>query len=151
MRLSPHFTLRELTHSEWAARHGVDNTPPSSAVHTLERLANEVLEPLRTAIGAPLFITSGYRSLQVNAMVGGALRSAHLDGRAADFVPIGVPLEEAARRARAACASLPVGKLILEFGRWIHVQVEPLGVLPRRIYLTAESSAQGTVYREWHA
>lgn len=149
MNLSQHFTISEMTRSEWAARNGVSMDPPPKVLAMLERLANEVLEPLRDAIGAPIYVSSGYRPLTVNAAVGGSLNSAHMDGRAADFVAIGMPLDETARRAREACESLPVGKLIVEFNRWIHVQIEPLGVTPRRIYLTADRGELGTVYREW--
>ena len=32
MNLTKNFTLQELTASDWAARHGVDNTPPAASV-----------------------------------------------------------------------------------------------------------------------
>lgn len=48
-----------------------------------------ILERIRSAIGKPLQIVSGYRSPSHNRAVGGARRSYHLQGRAADL-PRGV-------------------------------------------------------------
>ena len=45
----------------------------------------EVLEPLRRFVGAPIVITSGYRSNQLNIKVGGAYASQHTLGEAADI------------------------------------------------------------------
>jgi zinc D-Ala-D-Ala carboxypeptidase len=151
MRLSKHFTLEELCRSQIARRAGIDMTPPPPVVRALERLANEVLEPIRAAIGAPLYISSGFRPIALNTLVRGAKSSAHLEGRAADFEAVGVPLEDAAVLARAACEELPVEKLILEYppDGWIHVQLEPLGRVPRRTYLVARRGDGATEYRQW--
>lgn len=45
----------------------------------------DALEKLRSAIGRPIFILSGYRCAKHNAAVGGAPRSMHLYGKAADL------------------------------------------------------------------
>ena len=39
MRLTPHFTLEELTFSETATRLGIDNTPSIEVKQNLEKLA----------------------------------------------------------------------------------------------------------------
>lgn len=44
-----------------------------------------ILEAIRTRIGRPLPIVSGYRSQATNRAVGGARSSFHLTGRAADL------------------------------------------------------------------
>ncbi|MDR1020422.1 MAG: peptidase M15 [Synergistaceae bacterium] len=44
-----------------------------------------MLEEFRSALGRPVVITSGYRCPRHNAAVGGARRSLHLTGRAADM------------------------------------------------------------------
>lgn len=147
-KLSEHFSLDELTRSEWAIRNGLSNKPTTEQVENLRRLCVEVLEPIRAAVGAPLFITSGFRSWSVNRAVGGAMTSAHMDGLAADFVVAGMSVADAGTIVRQACATLPVGKLILEYGRWLHVQID-LGGPPRRQWLQAYRRDGRTVYEEW--
>ena len=93
MRLTEHFDLDEFTVSQAASRHGLDNTPGIEASKALLRLCARVLEPLREALG-PVLISSGYRSPEVNAAVGGAHNSQHTKGEAADFRVAGRSLNE---------------------------------------------------------
>lgn len=73
--LSPHFSRWEF------AEHGSGRQTPIDS-----RLV-EILECLRAIDGRPLRIVSGYRSPSYNRRVGGAKRSQHLYGRAADLEP----------------------------------------------------------------
>ena len=86
IKLSEHFRLSEFTQSATAERLGLDNTPDSTALHNIELLCRYVLEPIRQAFGQPIVVNSGYRCRQLNIAVGGAKRSFHLSGRAADIV-----------------------------------------------------------------
>lgn len=81
MNLSDHFTLAELTATET----GLDNTPEPTQIMNLQWLANEVLEPIRAALGGPVYVTSGFRSEDVNQAVGGSEDSYHMLGLAADI------------------------------------------------------------------
>ena len=84
--LSPHFSLKEMTDSQTAVKHGIANIPTPEAVENLRRLCEGTLEPLREAIGLPIIVTSGYRTKALNAMLAHASdRSQHMQGRAADF------------------------------------------------------------------
>lgn len=83
-RLTPHFCLREFLISATAVRRGIDNTPTPDAVARLVALCLNVLEPLRRRFGV-IRITSGYRSPDVNRLVGGAPTSQHMRGEAADI------------------------------------------------------------------
>ena len=84
--LSPHFSLKEMTDSLTAVKHGIANIPSPEAVENLRRLCEGCLEPLREAIGLPIIITSGYRTKTLNAMLAHASdRSQHMLGQAADF------------------------------------------------------------------
>ncbi len=51
----------------------------------LERELLTRLQEMRNYLDAPLIITSGYRCLQHNTKVGGAPKSQHMMGRAADI------------------------------------------------------------------
>jgi zinc D-Ala-D-Ala carboxypeptidase len=134
MNLSEHFTLQELSQSEIALRTGLDNTPNAPDVGNLTRLCEMLLEPARSLLGVPLHINSGFRSGLVNAAIGGARNSAHMDGRAADFVPVGFPLREAFDVLRTS--KLPFDQIIFECAAWIHIAIAP-DDMPRKEALTA--------------
>lgn len=136
MNLSPHFTLAELSFSEVALRKGLPNTPAPGVQTMLTRLCVELLEPVRTILGVPLHINSGYRSMAVNEAVGGASGSAHTFGRAADFVPIGLDLKTTFDMLRER-TDLPYDQIIFECRAWLHIAIAPDGVQPRRQALTA--------------
>jgi uncharacterized protein YcbK (DUF882 family) len=80
-----YFTLQELTASATATRKGIDNTPSPEVTARLTALVANVLDPLREAWGKPIVVTSGYRSPRLNRAVGGAARSQHCKGEAADI------------------------------------------------------------------
>lgn len=134
-RLSPHFHLSELVASETAVRLGLPNDPTEVEIGRLRQLC-VLLESARVLLGGkPITITSGYRSALVNLDVGGARKSAHCEGRAADFIcpQYGSP-QEVARRLFDA--NLPFDKLIYE-GTWVHIQIAKDGEIPRRQVYTA--------------
>ena len=84
--LSPHFELREFIASRKAKEHGIDNTPPEEAVENLRALCQHTLEPLREALGLPIIITSGFRTMALNNLLAHASStSQHMQGRAADL------------------------------------------------------------------
>lgn len=140
MSLSAHFALREFIDSPTARSQGITNEPDGAALANLERLA-DVLELVRETLGCPLRITSGYRCLELNRVVGGAKTSAHLEGRAADFRPLGVALADAFTRL-AAATEIPFDQLIIERTKagtvWLHLGIARQGIEPRREMLAAD-------------
>lgn len=136
MKLSANFTLVELTASDTAERRGLDNTPDDTAVRNLAVLCEEILEPVRAALGRPIIVTSGYRSIMVNRAVGSNDRSQHTKGQAADFKVHGVaPLDVF---VIVEALGLPFDQLIAEFGAWTHVSIAAPGSKPRRQLLTID-------------
>lgn len=129
MKLSPHFTLAELVRSDTATRLGIDNTPPPELMPRLVLLA-ELLERIRSTLGCPVVVTSGYRCEQLNAAIGGVTSSDHSRGHAADIVApgYGTPTQVATLLAPLV-STLAIGQLILEGFRrpggrrseWVHV------------------------------
>ena len=80
-----YFTLAELVKSDTAKRLGIDNSPSWAVVEHLRTLVEEFLDPLRSAWGKPIRVTSGYRCKNLNAAVGGSSTSVHMIGYAADL------------------------------------------------------------------
>lgn len=80
-----YFTYDELIRSDTARAKGIDNTPTPGIRKNLERLVNNVLDPLREKWGGPIDVSSGYRSPSVNKAVGGVKNSQHMLGEAADL------------------------------------------------------------------
>ena len=84
-QLTEHFTLEELIYSSTAKSKGLKNEPNETQIENLKLLCEYVLEPIREKIGCPLFISSGFRSEKLNALVGGSKTSQHVLGQAADI------------------------------------------------------------------
>lgn len=140
MKLTDHFTLEEMTVSEYSARNGIKNTPSDTATQNLILLCQKVLEPLRLTVQKPIIITCGYRSKKVNAAIGGSSTSQHMKGQAADFIVIGMTLEEV---FNIVAGQLPFDQLIQESGQWVHVSYkEPM----RKEKLLAKHVNGKTIY-----
>ena len=77
MNLTENFTLSELTKSETALRHDMDNSPPQEITSNLQALAVHVLQPVRDHFARGVKVNSGYRSPDVNDKVGGSRTSVH--------------------------------------------------------------------------
>ncbi len=77
---------------------------------------------LGQAIGTPVKITSGLRSPQHNAAVGGVPNSAHLTGNAFDFIPNGVSTADATNRL--VKSGIPFDQVYDE-GDHVHVSFAP--------------------------
>lgn len=87
-RISRDFTWEEMTYSRVAVENGVLNEPSFEVRLLMIELVKRLLQPLRVAYGKPIAITSGYRSPEVNRLVGGVPSSQHVKGEAADcYVP----------------------------------------------------------------
>ena len=120
---SKYFTLEELISSPTARRLGINNNPSAHIVAALQLLVTNVLDPLREEWGAPIIVTSGYRSPQLNVVVGGARSSQHLLGQAADIRTVSdLPEDNRCLRDLLIRLNLPYDQLIDEYHcDWLHV------------------------------
>jgi zinc D-Ala-D-Ala carboxypeptidase len=125
MNLTKNFTLAEMTKSETALRHDMDNTPGEQEIAALKLLAEKVLQPVRDHFGRGVKVNSGFRHPEVNAKVGGSKTSDHCRGQAAD---IEIPGVANADLAQWIADNLEFRQLILEFytpgipdSGWVHV------------------------------
>ena len=123
MNLSKNFTLKEMTKSVTAKRLGIDNTPDDQQIAFMVELCENVLQPLRDALG-PITISSGLRVPALNKAIGGSSSSQHcaLRGAAAD-----IDMDEKNAEAfNYIKDNLIFDQLIWEFGDndcpdWVHV------------------------------
>ncbi len=120
MRLSKNFTLDEFTQSQTAERFGIDMHPPELIVDNIRRLVQGCLQPLRDEAG-PIYISSGYRPLELNTRIGGSKTSAHVKGNAVDFSVTNMTPFDVCELVIAM--ELPFDQIIHEFGRWTHLGV----------------------------
>lgn len=111
--LSPNFRVRE-----FACRDGSDPVFIDSALVDL-------LQRIRDHFGQPVTITSGYRTAEHNAKVGGSKSSQHLLGRAADIQVADTSVEDVAAYAESLMPAWGgVGRYPVKTGRakgWVHV------------------------------
>jgi len=84
MKISDHFSLREIEKSQTALRLGIINTitDPEHLLN-VSALAQNVLEPLREKWG-PVSISSGYRHPDLCVALGSKPTSSHASAEAAD-------------------------------------------------------------------
>lgn len=78
-------SLAEVIRSEAAKRKGISNMPTKQHLDNFVALAENVFEKVREHFGVPIYISSGYRSAELNFVIGGAVNSQHSTGEAIDI------------------------------------------------------------------
>jgi len=119
VKITKHFNLEELTHSETATRLDIDQTPSAEVLDNLFFLAGK-LEDVRNLLGHPMLISSGYRSLPLNRHLGSKDTSAHVKGLAVDFISPSYGNPESIVKA-IFNSNIEYDQLILEYDRWVHL------------------------------
>lgn len=125
MNISEHISLKEAIRSNTAKRLGIDNMPDNETLVTMQITAEHIFEPIRNKFNEPIYISSFYRSPELNTAIGGSTRSQHCKGEAID-------IDDVYSKATNADffnyikESLEFDQLIWEFGDdenpdWVHV------------------------------
>ena len=133
MKLSEHLDLSEVIRSESAKRKGITNMPTEAHIANFKLLAEKVFQPIREHFRCPIHISSGYRSKELNAAIGGSLTSQHCSGEAIDIDMDGTPNGVTNRMVFDYIKdNLDFDQLIYEFGDsnnpdWVHVSYESSG------------------------
>ena len=135
-KLTEHFTLEELTHTD---HREFDNTPNDAEKANLERLAL-FLEQVKEVLGGKaIMVNSAFRCKQVNDAVGSKDSSQHRIGCAADIRVPGMTPDEVVKAVIAS--EIGYDQLIREFDRWTHISVpNTAGGNPRRQSLIIDKS-----------
>lgn len=134
-RLGSFFWLSEFLRSDTATRKGLANLPGPAQLANIRGPLAAGMERVRNLLGVPVHITSGYRSPEVNAAIGGASTSQHCQGLAADFIApdFGTP-RSIASYLMQRMPELRFDQLIFE-GTWVHISF--VNDKPRGEVLTA--------------
>jgi hypothetical protein len=131
--------LSEVVRSESAKRKGISNMPTPEHIANFKILAEKVFEPIREHFRCPIHISSGYRSKELNAAIGGSLTSQHCSGEAIDIDMDGTPNGVTNRMVFDYIKdNLEFDQLIYEFGDsnnpdWVHVSYETTGKQRKQI------------------
>ena len=118
MKLSTYFTLAELCTTQVR---GIDNTPPAEVMDALKDTARN-MDEVRTFLGHPVIVTSGYRCPRLNEIIGGSPNSAHMSGRAVDFICPGYGNPMYVARVLSQ-SGIKFDQLIREYG-WVHISFD---------------------------
>ena len=148
MQISKHLSLAEVSRSETAKRKGINNTPSGEHLENFKKLAENIFEPIREHFAVPIHISSGYRSKELNASIGGASSSQHCQGEAVDIdmdgSPSGVSNADVFKYIKD---HLNFDQLIWEFGTdknpdWVHVSYESTGKQRKQILKAVKSGGK---------
>jgi hypothetical protein len=151
MKISAHLNLAEVTRSDSAKRHGIDNTPTAEHLENFKLLAEKVFEPIRLHFKTPIFISSGYRSKALNDLIKGSSSSQHCKGQAIDIDMDGSKGGVTNKMVFDFIVSrLEWDQIIWEFGTdsnpdWVHVSYVKTG--NRKQKLKAVRSGAKTIYQ----
>lgn len=138
MKLSKHLDLSEVIRSESAKRNGISNMPTPEHIANFMLLAEKIFEPIREHFGVPIRISSGYRSKELNAKIGGSATSQHCKGQAVDIDMDATTISNK-QVFDYIKDNLPFDQLIWELGNednpdWVHVSYV---IKPRKEILKA--------------
>lgn len=133
VKITDHFTLYDVAHSDTAEKNNIDNTPSSAILANAVFLIKKVLEPVRVHFNLPITVNCIYRCKNVNDNMGidpktgkiikGAKDSQHLFGQAADIYIKGVSNSDIVNYIRT---NLDFDQCILE-ATWVHVSYKTKG------------------------
>ena len=123
--ISKHISDKEGVYSRTATRLNIDNTPTEEHKKNMNKLAEEIFEPLRTYVGGPIKINSFYRSPKWNKAIGGSTKSQHCNGQAIDIDDTFGRMSNA-EMYEFIKEHLDFDQIIWEFGdnnnpNWVHV------------------------------
>ncbi len=125
-RISKYVTYAEVTKSNQATALKLANIPNAEQLNNLRLVCTKIFDPLREHFGKPIGISSGFRSVELNAKIGGSKSSQHCQGKALDIdgdIFGGISNKNIFEYIRKSCT---FDQLIWEFGTenhpdWVHV------------------------------
>ena len=126
--VSKNISYKEATHSTTAKRLSIDNTPDSEQFSNMVYVAENVFQPVREHFGVPIYVSSFFRSEELNKAVNGSINSTHKKGEAMDLDADVFGKITNADIFHYIKDNLQFDQLIWEFGTdqnpaWVHVSL----------------------------
>lgn len=131
MKLTPHFTLEELTRTDEKDLKHLNLEEGLKVKDKLVKLA-EFAESVRAVLGCPLTVTSGFRCEKLNKRIGGSAMSQHLFGEAIDIIPMKMSAFEAF--SKIIISGIAYGQIILEKRGQGHIIHLGMGFKRQKLY-----------------
>lgn len=124
-KISHNFTLREFVNNDLDGWKNLPEDAQDTFLGRFEQMSAE-LETLRTHIGGPIFITSGFRSPAHNRAVGGSPSSDHPKGFAVDIQRPGIEPQKVYARLRSLYSHglIHFDQIIL-YPKHVHIGIGP--------------------------
>ena len=85
MKIGKYLTLQECIKSDTAIRKGINNTPEGKSILAMIKVCAYIYDDTCEHFNAKIPITSFYRSVKLNAAIGGSVSSQHCNGEAIDI------------------------------------------------------------------
>ena len=136
MKLSKNFSLKEMTASQTAERKGINNNPNDDQITALQKLCENILQPVRDHYATPVTVSSGFRSEDLCEAIGSSKNSQHAKGQAADFEIFGTPNAEL---AKWIVENLDFDQLILEYHK---LRLIVVGYIIVQVFLIIETNIE---------
>ena len=132
MKLSEHLELAEVIRSSTAKRLGITNMPTEEHISNLKIWGEKIYDAVREHFKRHIFLSSGYRSKELNANTKGASStSQHSTGEAGDLDMDGTEIKNS-EIFYFIKDNLQYDQLIWEYGNdenpdWVHASYESNG------------------------
>ena len=125
-KISKYVTYAEVTKSNQATALKLANIPNATQLKNLKLVCSNIFDKVREHFGKPIGISSGFRSVELNAKIGGSKTSQHCEGKALDIdgdLYGGISNKDLFYYIKENCI---FDQLIWEFGSenapdWVHV------------------------------
>ena len=111
------FSPHELLHSNTAVQQRIRNIPSWQVLQNLIQ-TGLYMDRVRELLGAPITVTSGFRSVDLNKAVRGSSTSSHMQGEAIDFRCNGLTTKQICDRIAASDIRYDQ---ILDENTWVHI------------------------------
>lgn len=124
-KISNNITFKEAVFSNTAIKNNIPNIPGDEEMRAMEIVADKIFQPVRDHFGVSIYISSFFRSKELNKRIGGSSTSDHMRGQAIDMDADVYGVITNAQIFNFIKENLEFNQLIWEYGtdenpNWVH-------------------------------